>query len=94
MTEHADRPRPPEPDGSTPPDLEPARPEKEGVPDDEPDAMQLEAAQLLANKSRPTLRQQGFDDEQIRAWATTFTARFGSGDVDRFLAWIDREQQG
>ncbi len=93
MTDHPERPHPPEPDDPTPPDLEPARPEEEGVPDEEPDAMQLEAAHLLANKARPTLREQGFDDEQIRAWATTYTAEFGSGDVDRFLAWIDEEQQ-
>ena len=93
MTDHPERPQPPEPDEPAPPDLEPARPEEEGVPDEEPDAMQLEAAHLLANKARPTLHEQGFDDEQIRAWATTFTAQFGSGDVARFLAWIDEEQQ-
>jgi hypothetical protein len=100
MTEHAERahppepdsPKPPEPDSPKPPDLDPARPEDEGVPDEQPDAMQVEPARLLANEARPTLHEQGFDDEQIRAWATTFTARFGSGDVDRFLAWIDEEQ--
>jgi hypothetical protein len=92
MTEHPERPHPPEPDGPEPPQLEPSRPEEEGVPDEQPDAMQVEPARLLANQARPSLHEQGFDDEQIRAWATTFTARFGSGDVDRFLAWIDEEQ--
>jgi len=93
MSDFPERPRPPEPEGSSPPDLEPARPEEEGVPDKEPDAMQLEGARLLAGKARPVLREQGFEDDQIRAWATTFIAEFGSGDVDRFLAWIDEEQQ-
>lgn len=94
MTEHPERPHPPEPDENTPPDLEPARPEEEGVPDEQPDAMQLEAARLLANEARATLHEQGFDDEQILAWATTFTAEFGSGSVAQFLAWIDEEERG
>ena len=93
MTDHPERPHPPEPDASGPGELEPAEPEEEGVPDEEPDAMQLQAARLLANEARPTLHAQGFDDEQILAWATTYTAWFGSGDVDHFLAWIDEEEQ-
>ncbi|MGM0618383.1 MAG: hypothetical protein ACQEUI_09620 [Actinomycetota bacterium] len=93
MAEQPDRPHPPEPDDPTSLDLEPAGPEEEGVPDDEPDAMQLEAARLLANEARPGLHEQGFDDEQILAWATTFTARFGSGDVDQFLTWIEEQER-
>ncbi len=93
MSDAAERPRPPEPEDASPPDLEPARPEEEGVPDKRPDAMQIEAARLLAAKARELLHEQGFDDEQIHAWATTYTAEFGSGDVDRFLAWIATEQQ-
>ena len=94
MSDHfPERKQPPEPADEMPPDLDPARPEEEGVPDKEPDPMQLEAARLLANKARPTLREQGFEDEQILAWATTFTEEFGSGDAARFLTWIAEEQQ-
>lgn len=93
MTDHPQRRQPPEPDGPQASDLEPEGPEQRGVPDEEPDPMQLEAARLLANDARPTLREQGFDDEQILAWATTFTAWFGSGDADQFLAWIDEQQR-
>jgi hypothetical protein len=94
MSESADlpdRPEPPEPRDEVP-DLEPARPEEEGVPDRSTDPMQLEPARLLANDARVHLRDQGFDDEQILAWATTYVAEYGSGGVEEFLAWIDEAQ--
>ncbi len=93
MNGRHERQRPPEPEDRVAPDLEPAHPEETGVPDEVPDAMQIEAANLLANKARSILRDQGFNDEQIDAWATTYTAEFGSGDVHQFLAWIAEEQQ-
>jgi hypothetical protein len=93
MPDQSDAPAtPPPPPSDGEPDVEPTRPEAQGVPDASPDPMDLEAARLLANEARPTLHAQGFDDEQIDAWATTYTARFGSGDTDRFLAWIETEQ--
>jgi hypothetical protein len=87
-----DRPEPPEPRGGTP-DLTPAEPEQEGVREEAPDQMQYEAARMLANDAKPRLHGQGFDDDQIRAWASTYVAEFGSGSVDEFLAWIDAEQR-
>lgn len=93
MTDSPQPPRPPQPESSAPPDLEPARPEDEGVPDEQPDPMQLEGARLLASTAREELRSQGFEEDQILAWATTYTAEFGSGDRDHFLAWIDAEQE-
>lgn len=87
-----DRPAPPEPRAGTP-DLAPREPEQEGVVEEMPDQMQYEAARLLANHAKPQLHDQGFDDEQIRSWANTYVAEFGSGSVDDFLAWIDAEQR-
>jgi hypothetical protein len=72
---------------------EPAHPEEAGVEPETPDAMQLEAARLLANEARDDLRDQGFDDRQIDRWANTYVADHGSGDVETFLAWIVREER-
>jgi hypothetical protein len=71
---------------------EPGRPAEHGVREREPDPMQLEAARLLANDARATLHDQGFDDDEIERWAITYVAEHGAGDVEGFLAWIDREQ--
>lgn len=94
MPDRTDAPdeRPPEPAPDRGSQVDPTGPEAQGVPDIQPDPMDLEGARLLANDARPALHAEGFDDEQIDAWATTYTARFGSGDTERFLAWIEEEQ--
>jgi hypothetical protein len=72
---------------------QPAEPSEAGVPERTPDAMQLEAARLLANDARSALRDRGFDDQQIDDWAKTYTSRYGSGSAADLIAWIDREQR-
>ena len=73
-------------------DLHPEAPDEEGLPTQEPRAMQVEAAHLLANDARDQLRSQGFDDLQIDEWADTYVASVGAGDVDDFIGWIGRQQ--
>lgn len=68
--------------------VEPADPEDAGVEPETPDAMQVEAARLLANDARDELRDRGFHDRQIEEWANTYVAEHGSGDVAAFLTWI------
>jgi hypothetical protein len=74
------------------PEPEPAKPEDVGVPEEIPELMQIEGARTLGNDARERLRADGFDDQQIDAWAETFIAEVGSGTVDEFVAWIAREE--
>lgn len=76
------------------PEPEPANPEDVGVPEEIPELMQIEGARTLGNDARERLRADGFDDQQIDAWAETFIAEVGSGTVDEFVAWIAREEHG
>ena len=71
----------------------PADPEEAGVPERSPDAMQVEAARLLANDARDELRGRGIEDGQIERWATTYVAEHGSGDVQTFTAWIEQQEK-
>jgi hypothetical protein len=71
----------------------PVTPEEVGVPEEVPDLPQIEGARLLGNDARERLRADGFDDQQIDAWAETFIAEVGSGTVDEFVAWISREER-
>lgn len=71
---------------------QPAEPEEEGVAQKEPPSMQIEPARLLANDAREALRRKGFDDHQIDAWAETYIADFGDGEVDDFMAWITEQE--
>lgn len=73
-------------------DPDPMEPEEVGVEEKTPDAMQVEAAKKLAVDARERLHREGFDDEQIDEWARTFIAEEGDGDVETFVAWIDRRQ--
>lgn len=73
-------------------DLHPERPAEAGVPEKTPKVPQTEAARILANDARPALKQKGFDDRQIELWANSFVEEEPSGDVEAFLAWIDKQQ--
>jgi hypothetical protein len=87
------RPADPDAASSAPADPAPADPEKVGVRPETPDAMQLEAARLLANDARDELRDRGFGDQQIDEWAKTYVAEHGSGDVPTFVAWIAQTER-
>jgi hypothetical protein len=73
-------------------DIEPEHPHEAGIEERIPDKLQVEGAELLANESRPLLREQGFSDREIDEWALTYIAREHSGDVDSFVAWIGRQE--
>jgi hypothetical protein len=73
-------------------DIEPERPDDAGVEEKTPPTMQVEGARVLADDAKPLLEDKGFSDEQIRRWADAYIAEVGSGDVDSFIAWIDRRQ--
>jgi hypothetical protein len=71
----------------------PERPRDAGVAETEPEAVSaLEGARTLANEARERLTARGFRGEQIRKWADAYIERFGAGDVDQFVAWIDRKE--
>lgn len=75
-------------------DLEPMQPDALGVDDREPDTAHTEAAHLIADQARATLRARGFTDAEIRHWADAYLRTEHSGDTDRFLAWIDTREHG
>ena len=75
------------------PEPEPAAPEDVGVAEEVPELMQIEGARTLGNDARARLHADGFDDEQIDAWAETFIAEVSSGTVDQFVEWIRRREQ-
>jgi hypothetical protein len=72
---------------------EPAKPEDVGVAEEIPDLPNIEGARLLGNDARERLHADGFDDAQIDAWAETFIAEVGSGEVDEFVEWIARQER-
>ena len=76
------------------PEPEPTKPEDVGVAEEVPELMQIEGARTLGNDARGRLRADGFDDQQIDAWAETFIAEVSSGTVDQFVAWIARQERG
>jgi len=76
------------------PEPEPTKPEDVGVAEEVPELMQIEGARTLGNDARERLRADGFDDQQIDAWAETFIAEVSSGTVDQFVAWIARQERG
>lgn len=72
----------------------PERPRDAGVAETEPDELgALEGARVLQNDAREQLTARGFGDDQIRKWADAYIERFGAGDVEQFIAWIDSEEQ-
>ena len=76
------------------PEPVPVKPEDVGVAEEVPELMQIEGARTLGNDARERLHADGFDDEQIDAWAETFIAEVSSGTVDQFVAWIARQERG
>jgi hypothetical protein len=68
-------------------------PEVFGVDTQVPELAQVEGAYLLANEARPHLAGCNFTERQILAWAETYIATEGSGDVESFLDWIDECQE-
>jgi hypothetical protein len=75
------------------PEPVPTKPEDVGVEEEVPDLPNIEGARLLGNDARKRLHADGFDDQQIDAWAETFIAEVGSGTVDEFVAWIARHER-
>jgi hypothetical protein len=63
------------------------------VAEEVPELPQIEGARLLGNDARERLRGDGFDDQQIDAWAETFIAEVGSGTVEQFVEWIRRQER-
>lgn len=70
----------------------PKHPDETGTARQVPELAQIEGAHLLANHARPFLKGCGFTDRQILAWADTFIAKVGSGDVESFVAWIHERE--
>jgi hypothetical protein len=71
-------------------------PEDVGVDEPELGTLEIEGARLLGNDARARLRSDGFDDDEIDAWANAYyVAADGGrdeGDVDGLIAWIAKEQ--
>jgi hypothetical protein len=76
------------------PEPEPAKPQDFGVEEELPELMQIEGARTLGNDARTRLHADGFDDEQIDAWAETYVAEEGGGTVEDFVRWIARRERG
>jgi hypothetical protein len=78
------------------PDLVPDNPEDVGVDEPELATVEIEGARLLGNEARGRLREAGFDDDEIDAWANAYYASAAGGadegDVDGLIAWIGAEQ--
>ena len=74
----------------------PDMPEDVGVAEPELETTEIEGARLLGNEARARLRADGFDDDEIDAWANAYyVAPDGGsdeGDVDGLVAWIAKEQ--
>lgn len=70
----------------------PESPEEAGVAPRVADASHQEGAHLLANEARPRLEDAGFSDRQVLTWAETYLESEGGGDVDSFIAWIERQE--
>jgi len=75
------------------PEPVPVKPEEVGVAEEVPELTQIEGARTLGNDARQRLHADGFDDQQIDAWAETFIAEVGSGTVDQFVEWIARQER-
>lgn len=73
-------------------DLNPDRPEDEGLVDPELPEVDVEGAHLLANEARPRLRADGFDDDQIDGWTRAYFEAGHEGDVDGLVAFIADQQ--
>ncbi len=77
-------------------DLIPDMPADDGVDQPELRTVEIEGARLLGNEARARLRADGFDDDEIDAWANAYYVSSAGGadegDVDGLIAWIAEEQ--
>jgi hypothetical protein len=74
-------------------DVVPDMPADEGLDQPELGTLEVEGARLLGNDARARLRSDGFDDDEIDAWANAYyVANADEGDVDGLIAWIAEEQ--
>ncbi len=74
-------------------DVVPDMPADDGVSQPELRTVEIEGARLLGNEARGRLRADGFDDDEIDAWANAYyVADADEGDVDGLIAWIADEQ--
>ena len=69
-------------------ELKPEHPHDAGIEEQVPELSQIEGGRLLANEAAGSLREKGFTDIEISAWALTYIATRGAGDLDSFLTWI------
>jgi hypothetical protein len=76
--------------------IHPDMPTDDGVAEPELGTLEVEGARLLGNEARARLRQDGFDDDEIDAWADAYYSNpedgRDEGDVEGLVAWIAKEQ--
>jgi len=76
--------------------ITPDMPTDDGVAEPELGTLEVEGARLLGNEARARLRKDGFDDDEIDAWADAYYASTADGrdegDVEGLVAWIAEEQ--
>lgn len=73
-------------------DIQPERPEDEGLSDPELPQVDIEGAHLLANEARARLKADGFTDDEVDAWTRAYFEQGHEGDVDGLVAFIAAEQ--
>ena len=74
-------------------DLEAADPAEAGVSEEDAEFSRTEGAHVLASQARGQLEPKGFSEQQILDWAEAFVAEEEGGDVEAFLAWVERQQE-
>jgi hypothetical protein len=77
-------------------DVQPERPEAEGLAEPELTIEEVEGARLFANEVRARLRSDGFTDREIDGWAKLYYTRpeggTDEGDEDGLIEFIRAEQ--
>lgn len=73
--------------------MNPEPPESEARREPELPTEDVEDARLLANEARARLRAEGFDDDEIDAWARVYFERGHEGSVEGLVAFIRAEQE-
>jgi hypothetical protein len=74
----------------------PLEPEKRGPTVEgslQPQAAEVESAQLLANESRDELRARGFTDDEIESLADRFIAQDRGTSKQAFIDWADSQRK-
>lgn len=72
-------------------EVQPEEPREAGVDESRPQLAEIESAELLANHARSRLESQGFEQSQIENWAQAYVREEGPGDVEDFVAWVDKQ---